>query len=476
MNGPFIAYRANMGVQTSAPFANTKSLQFDGIDDFVSCGNITELDNVTSATWSIWSNSLITTSYHYLLSCYSTGFKQYLFKQSTNKLDIFLSDSSGTLRLCNTINFTFTVGVWFHVTIIYDETEPINSDKVKVYIDGVLQSNTVAGFALTSLYVSNGLATEIGKAGGFTSNQYNGNLDEICILDRVVTPTEIVTLSTAPTVDLTDLNPIAWYRNGDNGSYKSPQWLIPNNENKDKVSNYSFELDGTDDYINTGASTLSGETALTISAWVYPTAYGDATAPSFVSTDEASPRAFYLGLYTSTNFRFSLSTNGANLNSLDTAAGTVDLNTWQHILVTWDKVNTKFYKNGVLLKTVATTFANNQNFTTTNNLLIGARRSSAGFFNGNIDEVSVWNSVQDASTIYNSGTPTTISGAVSNWKMGEDATFSGGVWTVPDAVGSNDGTSANMTIEDRIGEAPNSTNNALSLNMDEVDRTTDVPT
>jgi hypothetical protein len=62
MNSPIIAYRANMGVQTSAPFANTKSLQFDGIDDYVDCGNITALDNVTSATWSIWSNSLITTS------------------------------------------------------------------------------------------------------------------------------------------------------------------------------------------------------------------------------------------------------------------------------------------------------------------------------------------------------------------------------------------------------------------------------
>ena len=40
--------------------------------------------------------------------------------------------------------------------------------------------------------------------------------------------------------------------------------------------------------------------------------------------------------------------------------------------------------------------------------------------------------------------------------MGEDATFSGGVWTVPDQVGSNDGTSNAMTIEDRVGEAPNS--------------------
>jgi hypothetical protein len=453
------------------------------------------------------------------------------------------------------------------------------------------------------------------------------------------------------------------------------------------TNTYSLDFDGMDDYVNAGASTLSGETALSISAWVYPTAYGDATAPSFVSTDEASPRAFYLGLYNGTNFRFSLSTNGANLTSLDTTVNTVDLNTWQHILVTWDQVNLKLYKNGVLLKTVATTFASNGTFTTTNDLLIGARRSDAGFFNGNIDEVAIFNSaisigdvwdgsgeptdlaslspaawyrmgdngaykspqwlipsnenkdkvsnysmdfdgiddyvdcgvittLQNASeyslscwfktsdftksqgilkwyyaltgwiqvsftgsamyfvpasssafgfnspaisndTWYNiimvfdgagignsnrlkaylngvelvltysgivqptttamiggtfkigeryintdyflgnidevsifdsaisigdvwdgSGQPidvSAVSGLTQHYKMGEEATFSGGVWTVPDNVGSNDGTSVNMTIEDRVGEAPNSTNNALSINMDLIDRVPDTP-
>ena len=59
--------------------------------------------------------------------------------------------------------------------------------------------------------------------------------------------------------------------------------------------------------------------------------------------------------------------------------------------------------------------------------------------------------------------------------MGEEATFSGGVWTVPDAVGSNDGTSANMTTNDRVGDAPNSENNALSFNMDFVDVVPDTP-
>ena len=59
--------------------------------------------------------------------------------------------------------------------------------------------------------------------------------------------------------------------------------------------------------------------------------------------------------------------------------------------------------------------------------------------------------------------------------MGEDATFGGGVWTVPDSVGSNDGTSNAMTIEDRVGSAPSSSNNAVSFNMDLIDRVEDTP-
>ena len=41
----------------------------------------------------------------------------------------------------------------------------------------------------------------------------------MALFNRAVTPTEIVTLSTAPTVNLTDLNPIAWYRMGDGDTY-----------------------------------------------------------------------------------------------------------------------------------------------------------------------------------------------------------------------------------------------------------------
>jgi hypothetical protein len=113
---------------------------------------------------------------------------------------------------------------------------------------------------------------------------------------------------------------------------------------------------------------------------------------------------------------------------------------------------------------------------TTADFRIG-KYSTGNLMKGSTDEVAVFNSelsASDINTIYGGGTPSAITGANAYWKMGEEATFSTN-WNIPDQVGSSDGTSANMTIEDRVGNAPNSNNNALSYNMTESDRETDVP-
>jgi hypothetical protein len=210
-------YKINSGLVVGAgggaPFTNTYSLDFDGVDDYVDCGDITELDNVTSASWSMWANSNITSSYHNLISCFSTGFNQYLVRQYSTRLEVYISQSSGTLRLMNKSNFSFTAGTWFHIAIIYDESEASNSDKVKVYIDGALQANTVAGFALTSMNTSRGNSTEIGKAGGYTTKQYNGNIDEAAIFNSAVSIGDLWNGSGEPTdLSLLSTPPVHWYR------------------------------------------------------------------------------------------------------------------------------------------------------------------------------------------------------------------------------------------------------------------------
>jgi len=65
--------------------------------------------------------------------------------------------------------------------------------------------------------------------------------------------------------------------------------------------------------------------------------------------------------------------------------------------------------------------------------------------------------------------------------MGDDATFvyninPEGTWTIPDQAGSSDGISNNTFLDTgRVGDAPNSTSNAVSFNQVEADRKTDTP-
>ena len=470
-------YRYNSGLVVGAgggaPFLNTYSLSFDGVDDYVDCGNISQLNGVTEASWSIWAAKGGTADY-YLMSCYSStsSLRQYLFHQYSDKLYIYLVNSGGTLRLMNRIDYTFNIDEWYHIGIVYNESEVSNADKVKVYINGILQINQTTGFALTSLRSTTAI-TSIGRAVDFTTKEYNGKIDEVAIFDSALTPTEITSIASAPT-DLTDLSPIAWYRMGDNGAYKSPQWLIPNNDNKDKVSNYSFDFDGVDDFVNIPNNTdLNFSSAYSVSFWIN-------TTSSALLSPISNQSKFLIRLYAPANqIRLQLYDGSNGFLNLDNTQVFNDGN-WHHIAFTTEATTTTdkviVYFDGVALTNKGTQ-TNIGSHLSAFAYEIG-RNSGTWNFNGNIDEVSLYNSELSASQIndiYNGGEPTTISGAVAYYKMGEDASFSGGVWTVPDAVGSNDGTSNAMTIEDRVGEAPSSENNALSYNMDLVDRVTDTP-
>jgi hypothetical protein len=87
------------------------------------------------------------------------------------------------------------------------------------------------------------------------------------------------------------------------------------------------------------------------------------------------------------------------------------------------------------------------------------------YFNGLIDEVSIFDYSLDAteiSTLYNSGVPTDLSNTIGLtppvhwWRMGDGATWNGTNWSVPDvgATGGMTGTSVNMELVDRFTDVP----------------------
>ena len=215
-------YRYNSGLVISAgggaPFANTKSLSFDGVDDYVSCGNITELSGASSFTISGWYKQSTLDVVNYMFGSYIDASNRVLIYTWSNGLMNFQFNKLGAAYYARfDYSTVVTAGQWFHFSVIYDGGGATNANKVKIYIDGVSQTLSFIGAFPTSAPIGTNTTT-IGKVSD-AAQTWNGSIDEVCLLDRVVTPTEIVTLSTAPTVDLTSLNPLHWYRNGDNDTY-----------------------------------------------------------------------------------------------------------------------------------------------------------------------------------------------------------------------------------------------------------------
>ncbi len=484
-------------------YTNAYSTQFDGIDDYVS----TSVQNATlsTQTWSasVWVNwSALSGNNEAILSTRqngigtSKGIDLYMTGNNVLRARVYVGNG-GYADITTTIP---AIDTWYHAVITFA------SNTLKLYFDGVLIGSSV------SVYTPSTNPLFIGKWGN-GNNFHSGLIDEVGIFDIELTQenvTEIYNGGTPTDLSLLATPPIDWYRMGDNSDYKSPQWLLPSNENKDKVSNYSFELDGIDDYISTGLD-LSFATVpnFSISYWIKT----DATLTNFASYFAVAVNVTYGGAGGAYNYSAGRLYKSGSLGLLVYAQGSgssngstaLDDGNWHHIIQTYsDNGNNtsrvRIYVDGNTTPEVD--LASTLSYAPlTSNLFIGARNASSDrAFPGNVDEVSVWNSVLGASDItalYNSGTPTTLpNGAVAHYRMGEDASFNGTDWTIPDNAGTNTGTSANMTVDDlvgeapnysgggissgmnifdRVGEAPNSTSNSVSYNMDKEDRVEDTP-
>ena len=117
------------------------------------------------------------------------------------------------------------------------------------------------------------------------------------------------------------------------------------------------------------------------------------------------------------------------------------------IVVTWEGTNIRYYINGALTST-ATSFSDSANAGTNANLDIGSGEGTEKFFNGIINEVSVWNhdlSLAEVQELFNDGVAldATTHSRASNLK-GYWRNTGTGTWTDLSGEGNN-GTPANAT-------------------------------
>jgi len=461
---------------TSPSFPNTYSLDFDGVSDRVDVG--TSLNLGINSTISLW------------VKRDNVGVVEVVLGEDSYAFDyllLFNTDNSIFFRI-NTIYLQFKRIDGAIRTIMNQTTSWVNvvvvrtGDSAELFLNGN-SMQTISGFGVS-------VDTRFDIIGSKPDGSFatNALIDEVSAWNtNTINPSDIYNGGTPN--NLTPLNPLAWYRMGDNGLYKDPQWLIPSNENKDKVSNYSMAFDGVNDYINIADNTIIGRTQnISYSVWV--------------NLESLTNRQYIVGNWASSNngTGLALETIGGNALVFQIGDGTNDSffnsrvsnfstlasqNTWTHILGTWDGTDAKIYINGNL----ENTWSPSTPYTITNwsSFWVARRVDSASsqVLNGLLTECSLFDTAISISDVWDgSGKPMDVSGVLgitNYWRLGEEATFTyntppNGTWNIPDQVGSNPGTSVNLMADSaRVGSAPSSSNNALSFNMDLIDRVEDTP-
>tara|TARA_Y100000310_G_C20485548_1_gene716690 strand:- start:138 stop:854 length:717 start_codon:yes stop_codon:yes gene_type:complete len=172
------------------------------------------------------------------------------------------------------------------------------------------------------------------------------------------------------------------------------------------TENYSLILDGTDDYAETGSNVgISGDASRTLSFWVSFDVTGR-TEHIINWGATGSNEAF--GFYKYVNKDIYFYDDGSDLNT--TFEGD-EVDTWYHIVATYDGTTVRTYQNAVAKATKTVTLD-----TTDSHLFIGTKMDGSNDFIGKLDEIAIWNAVltaDDITSIYNSGVPNNLLDAAS---------------------------------------------------------------
>ena len=162
-------------------------------------------------------------------------------------------------------------------------------------------------------------------------------------------------------------------------------------------NDFSFNFDGSNDYLDCGNPTalqITGQ--ISISCWIKTS---DKSAnQNIVSKDDNTNRNFLLQTMSSSGVCRLALFSGNSIIFVDTAVDVCDGN-WHHILATFTpSTSLKIYLDGSLSGTNTTSVPSSIDNDDVG-LNIGRKNNSDLYFDGLIDEVAVWDTALDASTI-----------------------------------------------------------------------------
>jgi hypothetical protein len=372
-------------------------LLFDGSNDYVNIPDSDSLepDSIMIGAWIKPSNVSGTKNIvsKYGDTSYNDSYKLAL---SGNKVK-FDVNLTGTGWVSVTGNISLSASTWYYVTGTYDGTN------LRVYVNAVLDNSTTT----TGPIFKSNASVKVGKPGNLVPGEmYTGYIDEVKIYDSAKTIEQIrseynarnsltglagsVGNSTPPLT----FNPIGYWNfeeasgttvndrstNGRTGTVTGTGTWTTGKVGK------AMNFDGSSGYVSVAdTSDLRLTSSWTVSAWVKPDALKDYGNIFMKTTNQTNG----YGLITLANgsWNWQQYSNSSWNDTVGGTAGSLVNNTWSFLTITYDGTTLRTYQNGTLTNSASKTTITSG----TAALTIGADTFNGRYFDGDIDEVRIYN-------------------------------------------------------------------------------------
>ncbi|MBC8422435.1 MAG: hypothetical protein H8E01_00230, partial [Chloroflexi bacterium] len=365
-----------------APGHTGSAARFDGVDDYIKidpAGDLRLTDQGTLAAWvyptGVGSGGkaggiVINKEGEYEVARYADGTIRWAFA----------NDDPGWQWIDT--GYVAPLNQWTHIVVVY------NAGVVQTYANGTL----------VHTYNGSGNIRPAGyndfRIGGrqYTSQYFDGLIDEVRVFDRVLSADEIrsLYLGSGPVLALpfdepwatdsaTVLDDSGWEHDGTLNTVDAFNKAVPG-----KVGAYALQFDGVDDYVSVMQShDLDRYDTVSIAAWIYPTGTGSG--------------GYYGGtlFYKDDEFQIVRAQDGrilSKFNNDDPGYSYVDtgytapLNQWTHVAVVYDAGVVQTFANGRLVHT----YEGAGSIPYHKKLRIGAVSPLSHCFDGLMDDVHIY--------------------------------------------------------------------------------------
>jgi len=395
---------------TTERVLGTKAGYFDGVDDFVNVSDANSLDLSDSGSIAGWINPDTLNGVSFLTKGWCSGNDlAYTFGvQSDGKLRWTWDDDGdcAASSYYETDDSVLFAGGWQHVAVVFSDSA------VKLYVDGQEKAGSLSG-SYSSIKDSNeNLRIGAYRTLGGTYVHYNGSIDELGMWNQELSASNIETLYKRGIVeDVVGSN---------DGGFDNVLSTLGGKVDQALV------YDGSSSYAKFGDSldtTFAGPgKQFTISAWINQNSLG--TNRHIVSKMANSDcgqnqNQFHLMMdsFNKVNFRYYMLLDGTSYREYAANPALVSTTDWYHIVVTYNGSNfdkdgddrVTFYLNGGSPPKSRTGGSGGLGNIPDGTAQIGVGKNMApwgapcgpgsGFFNGNIDEVMVWDKILTTSEI-----------------------------------------------------------------------------